>query len=185
MVKENQWIGRNVDLKALSQRLVKFFQDDGFKQIRTEEDPNGAWYEIQARKTAFLRTLGSSRKAIHINIKGSPNNFEVEMGVGEWGKNIAVAALLTGGIGLIGLGLDAEFRHKLWKYIIESVDSLANSKAASMETVSLGGSRVATYSNPAEPDQNPENASATKFCMGCGKKMPHDARFCPVCGSQQ
>jgi hypothetical protein len=119
-----------VDLKLLADRIYRFFQDDGFKELRLEQDPNGAWYEIQAKKGGVLRTVGASRKAIHINIKGVPNNFEVEMGVGEWGKNVAAAAVLTGGIGLIGLGFDAEFKHKDWNKIKESVDSLENSYKA-------------------------------------------------------
>jgi hypothetical protein len=185
MVKENQWVGRNVDLKLLSQRLVKFFQDDGFREIRTEEDPNGSWYEIQAKKTGILRTLGSSRKAIHINIKGNPNNFEVEMGVGDWGKNIAAAALLTGGIGLIGLGLDAEFKNKLWNYIKESVDSLENSKNVNLDTNnSTPGPRTIGVDGTRQTIPNPGQVE-TKFCMSCGKKIPVDARFCSSCGSSQ
>ena len=168
MVKENQWVGNNVDLKLLSQRIDKFFKDDGFKEIRAEEDPNGSWYEIQARKGGVLRTLGSSRKAIHIMIKGNPNQFTIEMGVGEWGKNVGVAALLTAGIGLIGLGFDLEFQHKLWNFIKESVISLTNSKSV-----------TSTQTVPVTQNQD------SKFCISCGNKLPKEARFCQSCGKAQ
>ncbi|MCA2003980.1 MAG: zinc ribbon domain-containing protein [Candidatus Nitrosotenuis sp.] len=168
MARENEWIGKNVDLKLLAERIHKFFEDDGFHEIRIEEDPNGTWYEIQARKTGVLRTLGSSRKAIHIVIKGSSNKFNIEMGVGEWGKNIGVAALLTGGIGLIGLGFDVKFQNKVWNFIKNSVDSLSNSKSMQVSSV-----------QPSNPNTD------SKFCIKCGVKIPEMAQFCPSCGSPQ
>jgi len=166
LVKETQWIGRNVDLKLFSQRIRKFFEDDGFSQIRSDEDPHGSWYEIQAMKTGILRTLGSSRKAINIVIKGEPNKFEVEMGVGEWGKNIGIAALLTGGIGLIGLGFDIRFQNKLWNFIKESVDSLSNSNAMPKQEIA-------------------STTQDSKFCISCGAKLSQNSRFCQSCGQSQ
>lgn len=127
MGKEGDWVDKNVDLKKLVEKIHQFFYDDGFSEVRMDEDPHGTWYQIQARKTGALRTVISSRKTIHVIIKGDPNKFYVSVGTGEWGKNFAVAALFTGGIGLIGMGFNLKFTNKLWNFIKNSITELENS----------------------------------------------------------
>jgi uncharacterized membrane protein len=127
MGKEGDWVDKNVDLKKLAEKIQQFFYDDGFSEVKIDEDPNNSWFEIQARKTGALRTVISSRKAIHIIIKGEPNKFSISVSTGEWGKNFVVSGLFTGGIGLIGMGFNLKFTNKLWTFIKETVDSLGNS----------------------------------------------------------
>ncbi len=127
MGKEGDWIDKNVDLKKLAEKIQEFFYDDGFSEVKIDEDPNNSWFEIQARKTGALRTVISSRKAIHIIIKGEPNKFSISVATGEWGKNFVVSGLFTGGIGLIGMGFNLKFTNKLWNFIKETVTSLENS----------------------------------------------------------
>lgn len=142
MGKEGDWIDKKVDLKKLSEKIHQFFYDDGFSEVRIDEDPHGTWFQIQARKTGALRTVVSSRKAIHVIIKGTPDKFVVSVGTGEWGKNFAVAALFTGGIGLIGMGFNLKFTNKLWNYIKKTVDELKNS-----------------YTKPTLPTESQDNES--------------------------
>lgn len=127
MGKEGDWQDKSVDLKKLAEKIHQFFYDDGFSEVRMETDPHGTWFQIQARKTGALRTVASSRKTIHVIIKGEPNKFAISVGTGEWGKNFAVAALFTGGIGLIGMGFNLKFTNKLWKFIKETIVLLENS----------------------------------------------------------
>ena len=126
MGKEGDFVDKNVDLRKLSERIQQFFYDDGFSEVKSDEDPNSSWFEIQARKTGALRTVISSRKAIHIIIKGNPKKFSITLGSGEWGKNFAVSSLFSGGIGLIGMGFNLKFNTKVWKFIQETVISLEN-----------------------------------------------------------
>lgn len=125
--KEGDWQDKNVDIKKLTEKIHQFFYDDGFSEVRLEEDPHGSWFQIQARKTGALQTVTSSRKAIHVIVKGDPNKFSVSVGTGEWGKNFAVSALFTGGIGLIGMGFNLKFTNKLWNFIKQTIASLENS----------------------------------------------------------
>ncbi|MCA9812767.1 MAG: hypothetical protein KC483_07885 [Nitrosarchaeum sp.] len=83
MGKEGDWIDKKVDLKKLSEKIHQFFYDDGFSEVRIDEDSHGTWFQIQARKTGALRTVVSSRKAIHVIIKGTPDKFVVSVGTGE------------------------------------------------------------------------------------------------------
>lgn len=130
MVKEYTYVHKNVDLSLLANEIERFFHNDGFSDVIADKDPNQAWFDIQARKIGVLRTIVSSRKTIHVIIKGEPNNFKVFSALGEWGKNIAVAAFATGTIGLIGIGLNVRFQNKLWSYIKSTVEKLENTAAS-------------------------------------------------------
>jgi hypothetical protein len=119
------WKDKNVDLELLTQKMVDFFNVDGFSEIRHEISTDKTEYIVQAKKTGVLRTLSSTRKVITIQIKGNPNDFHVSVGTGEWGKGIAMVAV-TGTIGLVGLGFNAIFKEKVWNTIRSSVQSLEN-----------------------------------------------------------
>lgn len=134
MNKKGEWQNKNVNLKMLTETIKTFLRNDGFSELKISEDPSQTWFEIYARKAGALRTLGGSRKALHVIITGRPNNFKVTLALGEWGKNMAVAAagaVFTMGIltavGAAGMGLNARFQNKLWKFIESSVNSLLNS----------------------------------------------------------
>ena len=127
MGKEGTFNDKNVDLKKLAKLIEKFFHSANFSEVGMLEDPNGSWYEIQARKTGILRTLTSSRKSLHVVIKGSPDSFAVHLGVGEWGSNLTAAALFNPYVSLMGIGLNRRFTGKLWNFINDSIDALENS----------------------------------------------------------
>jgi len=128
------WKNKNVDLELLTQKMVDFFNADGFSEIRHEISADKTEYIVQAKKTGVLRTLSSTRKVITIQIKGTPNDFHVSVGTGEWGKGIGMAVVVTGVIGLVGLGFNAVFREKVWNTIKSSVVSLENTFEKSVET---------------------------------------------------
>ncbi len=132
--KKASWKDKNVDLELLTQKMVDFFNADGFSEIRHEISTDKTEYIIQAKKTGVLRTLSSTRKVITIQINGSPNDFHVSVGTGEWGKGVGMAVAVTGVIGLVGLGFNAVFREKVWNIIKSSVVSLENTFGKSTET---------------------------------------------------
>lgn len=211
--RQNEWLNKGVDLKLLAQRIEKFFREDGFTDVMIQQDQVSQWWEIQARKTDVMRTLVGSRKAIHVIIRGNPNKFQIIMDVGDWGKNIAAGAILavfTGGIGLIGVGLTAEFQHKLWNRIQEAVDSLTSTSISpSVQTPQTNqGSEASSLSQPTtlppttppavitSSDPAPQSSSLAsssgqddsvprKFCYQCGTQIPKNARYCSTCGIEQ
>ncbi len=134
MGKEGIFNNKNVDLKKLTKLIHDFFHAENFSEVGMFEDPNGSWYQIQARKTGILRTIASTRKAIHVIIKGDSNSFVISVGTGEWGKNVAMGAMFTGAFSLIGMGFSHAFTNKLWNFIKDSVDSLENSYQKPKET---------------------------------------------------
>ena len=134
MGKEGIFDNKNVDLKKLAKLIEKFFNGENFSEVGMMEDPNGSWYQVQAKKTGVFRTLTSSRKSLHVMIKGSPDSFAVHVGVGEWGANLAAAALFNPYVSLMGIGLNRRFTGKLWNFIKDSIDSLENSYQKPKET---------------------------------------------------
>ena len=112
MGKEGIFNNKNVDLKKLAKLIEKFFLGENFSEVDMLEDPNGSWYEVQAKKKGVLRTLTSQRKSLHVAIKGSPDSFAIHVGVGEWGSNIAGVALFNPGVSLLGIGLKDIIEYK-------------------------------------------------------------------------
>ena len=126
--------GADANLKELAERIQNFLRTDGFVKTKIEDDGYGNYFDVQGIKSGWWRTISSSRKAIHVIIEGAPNRFTVNVGVGEWGKNIGVASLTaisTMGIGLIfqgaGIGSNILFERKLNKFINSAVSKLKGS----------------------------------------------------------
>ncbi len=128
--KNKVWKNKDIDILALSQRIEKFFKSEGFNKVRIEEDPDGNWYDVQAKKGGIKSTLSGTRKAIHVLIEKNSGELKVSMTLGEWGKNLAIAAgtaFLTWGVtAAAGAIANAKFRKKLWDYIEESVSLLSD-----------------------------------------------------------
>lgn len=76
----------------------------------------------------------------------------------ETAQSLPIAAANTGGAAGMGVGLGAGV-------------AMAQAMTSPVTTPPATGA--------------PAPASATKFCVDCGKTVPRDARFCPECGKQQ
>jgi hypothetical protein len=180
-MRENDWVNKNVDLRRLSEMVQQFFYDDGFSEVKVDEDPNGTWFELQAKKMGALRTIVSSRKAIHVIIKGEPNKFTVSIGTGEWGKNFVVAGVFTGGIGLVGMGLNLRFTNKVWNFIKETIDSLENSYTGTTKSTRKKGTSKSTRKKGTSKSTRKKGTS--KSCGECGATIKPTSKFCSECGS--
>lgn len=134
--KQRTFKNKNVKLLSLAKELEQFFHEQKFSDVLIEEDPDGKWFDVQAKKGGIGATLSNTRKAIHVLIQGKPERFQVEMTTGEWGKNIALGAIVGYGLTMgissgIGMAKNIKFKNKLWKYIEDSVDKLLNTKESS------------------------------------------------------
>ena len=157
--KGSNWHNKNIDLEKLTHKIADWFYADGFPEVRKEISSDKTQYLVQARKGGVLRTLTSTRKALTVVIEGSPDNFHIKVGTGEWGKGVAMAVVLTGVIGIAGLGFNAAFREKVWSNI--------KSIVASLENTGLDKTK-----------------GTPEFCEDCGTafKKP-EAKFCGGCGT--
>jgi hypothetical protein len=132
------YAGRNVDLQKLANAIEDFSRTNGF-EIRAYKDESSppTWFQIQSMKTGKGRTAVGARRCLDVVIRGQPDNFDVAIGSGDWGKNITASLIigtLTLGAGLLWAGASAVtyrlFEDKLWEYINSQVGSLTNTAAA-------------------------------------------------------
>lgn len=134
MAKNKNFNDKSVDLERLSNRIISYLESEEF-EVAFSKDSNvpAKWYLVQARKISTLRTIAGIRRSTDISIKGDPNNFEISISNGEWGKNLAASAPLIF-VPVIGIGatlgkiyLGKVFENNLWDYVLDQISSLQGS----------------------------------------------------------
>ena len=113
--------GKNKDLNQLSQQIVQYLSDEGFK---TQSTTTPLGKIIQAQKAGFLRGIIDANRAFTILIAGQPNDFSIHVGIGKLIQNLAVAAVET--VFLTWLFLTVDVPEMLWtreveKYIVKEI----------------------------------------------------------------
>lgn len=175
MPRQERWQNKNVDLKKLASNIENYCVNNDFRETKITEDSSlpPTWFEVQAMKTDTLRTIVGARRCLDIVIKGHPNDFEVTLALGDWGKNLAASVItgtLTLGIGFIAAGASAVtykmFEDKLWGYISEQVTSLTNSAVSPQVVPSL---------TPLPPPPPPPVAEV--YCPSCGKPATYIPQY--------
>ncbi|MEO9365457.1 MULTISPECIES: zinc ribbon domain-containing protein [Candidatus Nitrosocaldus] len=134
MGKTERFTGLNVDLERLATRVQMYLQENGF-EVAYSKDPTAppSWFFIQARKISTLRSIAGARRSTDITIKGKPDDFEVTISTGEWGKNMLSSAPLFI-VPIVGITATVaklytakSFESNLWKYIKDQIKFLSNS----------------------------------------------------------
>jgi hypothetical protein len=134
MTKTETIKGLNTDLERLANRTEVYLQENKF-EVAYSKDPTepASWFFIQARKAGALRTAAGARRSTDITIRGSPDNFQVSIGTGEWGKNLVTSVPLfivpIVGISatLVKLYTAKKFEDNLWKFIKDQAKFLSDS----------------------------------------------------------
>jgi hypothetical protein len=139
MPKTEQIIGKNIELERLATRIENYLTENKF-EVAFARDVSGEshTYLIQARKAGLLRTASGSRRSTDIKLSGTVNSFEVSVGTGEWGKNLATSAPLFV-IPVVGIAATItklytakKFDDNLWSYIKDQVKHLQDSHVKGM-----------------------------------------------------
>lgn len=141
MAKTERFTGVNVDLERLATRIETYLQENKF-EVAYSKDPKepSTWFFIQARKAGALRTAAGARRSTDIAVKGEPNNFEVSIGTGEWGKNLMMSAplFIVPMVGIVAtvakVYAGKKFEGNLRKYIRDQVQFLRDSAVAAAKT---------------------------------------------------
>ena len=125
---QERWVGKNVDLPLLSERIVNFFKDKGFK---IANDWSASEHKISARPQRGLGILGR----VIVRILGNANDFLIEFSTsGHSDSAIKLGSVTTmfGGGSLILRGLKSQEALKklekdFWTYTEETVTHLIDS----------------------------------------------------------
>jgi hypothetical protein len=107
--------GKNKDLNQISQQIVQYLQNDGYK-VQSTTAPLG--FVIQAQKAGILRDIITADRCFTITISGQPNDFAVHIGIGKFVQNLAVAAVETLFLSTLFLAIDVP--EMLWTRHVEN-----------------------------------------------------------------
>ena len=125
---QKQWIGKNVDLKLLSECVESFFKD---KDFRTKKDASDGKYTILWTS----QRVRSMRGAMTASVFGNSDDFIVEIVASERTRGSIRLGLLTSAFGggyLALRGLKAKealekLEKEFWIHIEEKVANLTGS----------------------------------------------------------
>ncbi len=126
----------DTDLGRLAIRVETYLQETGFEVAFSKDQTEPAsWFFIQARKAGTLRTVAGARRSTDITIRGSPDQFKVSIGTGEWGKNLVtsvplfIVPIVGISASLVKLYTAKKFEDNLWKFIRDQSRFLSGSAA--------------------------------------------------------
>lgn len=141
MAKTERYTNLGTDLERLATRIETYLQENKFEVAFSKDSSEPAsWFFIQARKAGALRTAAGARRSTDITIRGQPDNFQVTIGTGEWGKNIITSAplFIVPIVGITAtlakLYVAKRFEDGLWKYIRDQARFLEASASAARKT---------------------------------------------------
>lgn len=125
-----QWVGKNIDLALLSERIEGFLSNKAFK-IRKEVSADG--YAISTNPRV-QENLGG----VIVYIRGRSSDFVVEFATGKPGPSSAMLNFLMtmlGGGQLVLRNLKMQeamekLEREFWVYLEKTVDELTDSEAA-------------------------------------------------------
>ena len=104
----------------------------------------------------------------------------------EAAKSIPIAAANEGGVAGIGVGLGAGLT--MAQQMMNAMHPQQGAPPPPQAPPPAGTPQAGPPAGPEQPQgggQAPGAGAQTKFCMNCGKAIPHAARFCPECGGSQ
>lgn len=171
--------GKNVDLAKLAAAVESYLSSQGYTTQRYQASDQS--YIVQAKKGGLLRALISAQRAFTIHISGNPQNVAVNVGVANWGQDIAVDAVETVLFGDLALISDAEtlWNLKIERDIMKEIQRLIDSGQVAYVP--------AAPQMPQQPYYQTQPAGygqGHKFCPMCGAQNPVAARYCMSCGAQ-
>lgn len=185
--------GRNVDLGKLASLVESYLASQGYTTQRYQSSDQS--YVVQARKGGLLRALVSAQRAFTIHISGNPQNVVVNVGVANWGQDIAVDAIETVLFGDLSIISDAEtlWNLKIEREIMKEIQRIIESGQADYtpETVFQPTQTQQPQRYPPPQFGSPQyggyaqqQVQPQKVCAVCGASNPTTAVFCGRCGSR-
>lgn len=137
MEKIMRFQGKGEDLDKLSKQIEEQMRIDGYKTQSTRA-PVG-WI-LQAKKEGIMRDIITADRVFSILIAGQPDDFTVHIGVGNWIKNIGIAAVEVLFLSTLFLVIDVP--EMLWNQHVEN--GIAKTITRIVESSPKKSSAVAT-----------------------------------------
>jgi len=125
---QERWVGKNVDLPLLSERVENFFRDKGF---RVTKDGSAPKYTISAKPQQGVGIIGQ----VTVKILGDPNDFLIEFSTSGHSRSAVKLGFITsifGGGSLVLRGLKSQealekLEKDFWVHVEETIVHSTNS----------------------------------------------------------
>lgn len=173
MAEQKLYNAPGLDVQALGQALVQWFQQQGFEAQLLQTPPKG--YVVQARKGGLSSLVGMAA-ALNVTMTPQAEMTLVQMGAAQWSDKAvagAVGALVFWPV-LIPAAFGAWKQKQLPDQVFAFID----------QYIALGG-RV-TESDLARimtTPSSPVAAGAEALCPSCKQPVRAGAKFCDNCGA--
>jgi len=125
---QERWVGKNVVLGLLSERVEIFFRDKGFRVTKVWSAPE---YTISAKPQQGVGIIGR----VTVRILGDPNDFFIEFSTSGHSRSAVKLGFITtifGGGSLVLRGLKSQealekLEKDFWVHVEEAIVHLTNS----------------------------------------------------------
>ena len=125
---QRRWVGKNIDMALLSERIKNLYRDKGFKASR---DGSASGYTITAKPQQRAGIL----EHVIIGISGDSDDFLIEFSTSGRSRSTVKLGFITtmfGGGSLILRGLKSQeamekLEKEFWIYIEEAIAHMINS----------------------------------------------------------
>jgi hypothetical protein len=107
--------GKEVDPEQLAGKIQDLLKSDGFTVEATGDSTKG--FVIQAKKGGFMANLISAERALVISVSSGPE-VTVEIGIGNWRKDLLITAVET--LFISDLFLPVDLGEMAWNVEIEN-----------------------------------------------------------------
>ncbi|MEM0272468.1 MAG: zinc ribbon domain-containing protein [Thermoprotei archaeon] len=183
--------GRSIDLAKLAAAVEGYLSSNGYTTQKYQSSDQS--YIVQAKKGGFLRAIISAQRAFTVHISGSPENVVVNVGVANWGQDIAVdvveSVLISEDLGLLSTA-ETLWNLKIERDILNEIERVIRSGQVDY-TPTLGGQTTpqlqpqqqSAYQTMYQGYQHPPQTQPQRFCTMCGQANPIGARYCMGCGA--
>lgn len=180
--------GRELEIGMLITRVRTYLEDKKFEVSIEYPSEYAPWWLVQASKGGKFRTISGTRRSTNIRIEGDPNDFEVQLGTGELGKNLlvssSIAAVPTFGLAIpvsatVVATMGRRFTNDLWEHILQQIDLLSNNV---VNVTSPTRNQSEIYSNTSISMERQQPTYGYRYCGECGNSVSENMRFCSHCG---
>lgn len=172
MAEQRIYSAPGVDLQALAQALLEWYQQQGFESQIVPSAGGGL--TVQARKEDTLRKVSGTSAALSVNLIRQGDNLTVQAGAAKWADKavVGVAAAII-----------------FWPLLILPAYGAYKQKDLIDDTFVFIDQYLGSAGMIAAPTGAPAGAAATTatnlavHCPSCNQPLREGARFCDKCGS--
>ena len=150
-------------IPGIASRIESSFTVEGFT-VQNQSLISGA-SELSITKGGLFRTVLGLKTALKITLRPHGEGIAFEAGVGIFGQQV------------IPMAISMLF---FWPLVLAQIWALIQQSKLDDKALGIAEDYIKEKGSPGQ-----KTVQEHKFCTNCGREIPQDAAFCPVCGTKQ